>query len=94
MNALTSYAVHNLPVNSREHESKGRKRIGFHVFLSRYFFDFYKLTIYEQQEHIFSNLGVKVGEFNMDDDQSVDSTDSILKEKVPMHDVHRSACRL
>ena len=92
MNASTPYAIRNLPVNKREKESKGRDRLGFHVFLSRYFFDFYKLTIYKQQEQILLSLGVKLGPFNVDDGDSIDLTNSMWKEKVSMHDVHRAAC--
>ena len=92
MNTSSPSAIRNLVLNKREKENKGRKRLGFHVFLSRYFYDFYQLTIYKQQQQIHSSIGVRVGPFNIDDGESVDSTNSMWKEKVSMHDVHRAAC--
>ena len=54
--------------NQNEQERKERNLLGFDVFLSRLFFDFCYLTIYEQQEHAFLLLGVKLRLFNMGDE--------------------------
>ena len=92
MNTSSPSAIRNLVLNKKEKENKVRKRLGFHVFLSRYFYNFYQLTIYKQQQQIHSSIGVRVGPFNIDDGESVDFTNSTWKEKVSMHDVHRAAC--
>ena len=95
MNASSSSAIRNLQYNRREIESKNRKRLGFHVYLSRFFYDFYYLSLPEQHKYIFRTIGVRLGFLRTtlaEDDRSVDSTDSVLKENVKMHDIMRAAC--
>ena len=95
MLASSTYAVRNLRINQREREIKNRKRLGFSVYFSRYFFDFNQLTLQQQQQHIFESSGTRVGAFRVqidDDNSSIDSTNSIWKEKVSFHDIHRAAC--
>ena len=52
MDCVSPDGVLSRECNHRELGSKKRNRTGFHVFLSRYFYEFKKLSIAEQSEEI------------------------------------------
>ena len=45
----------------KEIEHRSRKRLGYHVYLSRFFFDFKCLEPQEQHNIIYQSLGIKLG---------------------------------
>ena len=66
MDDRTPEEIYKLPVSLAEKFLPSRKRTGYHVFLSRFFFEFRGLPIENQLEYIMGN--------NV---QSVESVDSI-----------------
>ena len=93
MNASTAYAIQKLPLNKKEREHRSRVQLGFHVYLSRYFFDFSLLLIIQQHQCIFSTLGTQVSSFNEgNDDGSIDSTNSMFTDRVSHRVIHKAAC--
>lgn len=90
MNILEPIDVEQLKMNDKEKEHKSRNRLGYHVFLSRYVEDFKLLPIHIKRHLIFENLHINLFP---PDDQSIDSTNSILLERVPYQYVMKSACR-
>ena len=94
MDASTPLAVRRMKVNKKEKDHKSRMRLGFHVYLSRFFYDFNKLELEKQHEYIFYNGGNRLGKFRCiaGDDVSVDSTNSLFTEKAPRLLIHQSAC--
>eukprot|EP00978_Attheya_sp_CCMP212_P035899 scaffold158865_cov55-Attheya_sp.AAC.1 len=71
MNVPSAEEVLNLPLNAKEKHHHSREHMGFHVFLSRFFFEFKTLTDEAQQEcvaHLFPQ--------NDGDSDLVDSVDT------------------
>ena len=100
MDASTAHDIIRMKMNKKEREHKGRNRLGFHVYLSRFYFEFYKLPIEQQQKEIFSSLGIDFHSLHgynnngYNEDSSIDSTDSIFTTPVNHRIVHKAACRV
>ena len=93
MNASTAYAIQKLPLNKREREHRSRVRLGFYVYLSRYFFDFSLLLIIQQHQCIFSTLGTQVSCFNEGNDNSlINSTNFMFTDRLSHRIIHKEAC--
>ena len=96
MFASNPHDIKALQLNSREKEHNSREIIGFHVYLSRYFFDFNKLDLPQQHNISFVNNSVQLGERRLDRDEDrndpINSTDALWNEKVPRECIHRMTC--
>ena len=92
MEVSTPLEILKLRLNKKEREHRSRKRLGFHVYLSRFFFDFKCLEPQEQHNIIYQSLGIKLGLLALGDDDSIDSTDSIWSYGVSHRLVFRAAC--
>lgn len=79
MNNFTSHQIINLPTTNKEEEHQGRKRTGYHVYLSYYFYTYNKLS-YEEKCEVMIQHNVWHGQ--AEDDVSIDST---LTPRLPMH---------
>eukprot|EP00978_Attheya_sp_CCMP212_P014420 scaffold36716_cov41-Attheya_sp.AAC.4 len=81
-----------LPLNEREKHNNKRSRLGFHVYLSRFFFDFKGLPELEKREIILSDpfLDEAAAGYYGVDESDEDSVDSIIQ--VRHVDVMRLAC--
>ena len=95
MDVLTANEIVELPLNKKEKNHRSRTRLAFHVYLSRYFFDFKRRSINEQNAQIFEVLGVRLGRLLLEDAE-YDSTDSAdynprVRVKVPRH-IHTLRC--
>ena len=90
----TPFLIKKLCINKKEFENRSRLRRGFHVYISWLFFEFNKLSLEEQHKFIFQKDKVRLGRYwiGENDNVSIDSTSSVLSEKVPRVVVHRSAC--
>ena len=90
MNVTTPKHVKELIMNEKEILHTGRNRLGFHVFLSRFILDFRMLSLYQQRMKI-----KKIIQINLfpSDDISIDSTSSIIDEKVHHKFVMKLACK-
>ena len=89
MNATSRREIVDLIINNKERNHQGRNRHGFHVYISRYFYDFNLLSDDEKRLHITRNLGIT---FGAPDDESIDSTNSLMFQKVRHQDVMKVAC--
>ena len=93
MRSLSPQAIINLGLTLKEVESKKRKRFGFHIFLSYYFFKYNNI---ETEEEKLEFLGRKVPV--VDEEDSVDSTDTPILERTFLNitrvDIHKTACSL
>ena len=95
-NTSTPYSIRKLTINKKENLHRSRNRLGFHVYISRFFYDFNKMSLAQQHQYIFYNDKVRLGRhriINNRDDISIDSTSSCLTEKVPRATIYRSACK-
>ena len=95
MEAITSYQIRKLGINNKEHTTKSRRWVGFHAYLSRFFYEFKKLSLQQQHDFLQKNHNVHIGRhtlLNGGDDASIDSTSSRLTEKVSRIIIHRSTC--
>ena len=106
MEDRSTSVIKSLPLNTRESEHRSRKRLGFHVFLSRYLQEFRKLGIGEQKEAVRrvnrgrNGVGGRrrpegggvMDSDNNDDESSLDSTNSEFTRKVPHLEAMRVAC--
>ena len=94
MNPLPS-SISRLCINKKERDHRSRNCSGFHVFLSWYLCDFRCLPLQEQRKMVFVNLGVRLfgvvlpGE---EEEDSIDSTNSLLLQAVPQQLAFRVAC--
>ena len=91
MFANTPILIRKLKLNEKEKDSRSRKRLGFHVYLSRYFYDFLKLPLVQQHNYAYVEFGHRLGGYRLDD-SSIDSTSSVWQEKVHHTLVHKFAC--
>ena len=83
-------------MNKKEKLHKGRNRVGFHLYLSRFFYEFNSLSITQQHYYLYKHDNIQLGVYavsNNGDDASIDSTDSVLTRKVTRLIIHRSACK-
>ena len=77
MNELSSQEVVDLPLSEREKCHQSRTRRGFHVYLSRFFTDFYCLDEQEKAAALLESMGVLQPEVDVGSDvDSIDSTDT------------------
>ena len=90
MNARTPNDVTLLKINDIEREHMSRNRLGFHVYASRFVWNFRALHM-EEQRRLVSNL---LDESNVldSDDISLDSTNSNINEDVKYRAVFKLAC--
>ena len=90
MNVTTLKHVKELIMNEKEILHTSKKRLGFHVSLSRFILDFCMLSLYQQRMKI-----KKIIQINLfpSDDISIDSTSSIIDEKVHHKFVMKLACK-
>ena len=80
--------IMNLPQTKREREHRGRKRIGYHVYLSYYFYLFGELEN-EEKRAIMRRYNVWDDVDDDDDDGSIDTT---MTPRHPMHyEISRTA---
>lgn len=89
MNISQPRYVTKLFINTKEEEHKSRNRLGFHVFLSRYIYDFRKLSLMQQKHLVKMKLSIN---FFPREDVSIDSTSSLIDEKVKHCYVMKLAC--
>ena len=93
MDAITPFAIRKQRMNKREEEHTSRERLGFHVFISRFFFDFKKLSLAQKHLYLFKQDGLLQGMYTaIGDDESIDSTDSLLTDPISRVVIYRSAC--
>ena len=94
MEASSPFLVRRININKKEKDHKSRERLGFHIYLLRFFYNFNQLQLKEQHEYIFNNGGHRLGKFCciLGNDVSVDSTKSLFTEKVPGQLIHQSTC--
>ena len=83
MRVYNKKIIEKLPLSSKEKFNDNRNRKGFHVYLSRFFIDFNKLSEEEKLQFVASTLPTTVSltyapELE-DDDVSWDSTDTPLQ---------------
>lgn len=65
-------------MNTKEEKHKSRNQIGFHFFLSRYIYDFCKLSLQEQRRFFPLKLSINLfPRYN----SSINSTSSLIDEK-------------
>ena len=74
MDTNTPDKIKNLPYTESERLHLSRKRNGFHVYLVQYLKEFKKQSRNEQEEVIANTVGIDI----TGDDESIDSTDSIV----------------
>lgn len=94
MFASTSCAIETLPLSQRERDHRSRTRLGFHVFVSRFFADFKTLQDEEKWERVSTLMGVRRHRediIEIHSDESVDSSDSD-ESTIPVYQVMRLAC--
>ena len=91
MFANTPILIRKLKMNQKEKDSRNRKRLGFHVYLSRFFYNFSQLSLQRQHQYAYVEYGHRIGMYRPDD-SSIDSTSSIWQEKVHHTLVHKFAC--
>ena len=90
MNARVAIDVKKLPINEKERLHDSRNRLGFYVFLSRFIEDFRKLSLDQQKLKIYKEIYINLFP---PDDVSIDSTFSIIDEKVHHKFVMKLACK-
>ena len=74
MDTNTPDKIKNLPYTESERLHLSRKRNVFHVYLVQYLKEFKKQSCNEQQEVVANTVGIDI----TGDDESIDSTDSIV----------------
>ena len=74
-------------MNESEENHRGRRRTGYHVYMSQFFGEFKILSTEEQRETLRTS-GVSRGVVIKQDDESLDSTDSRLYT-IKHHDLIR-----
>ena len=89
MNASSSEEVTLLPLNHKEVEHRSRSRRGFHVYLSRIFFDFKTQTDTQKRDEL-SSVSDGISQTCYESVVSIDSVDSI--EVIKHIEVMRLAC--
>ena len=95
-NISTPYSIRKLTINKKEYLHRSRNRLGFHVYISRFFYEFNKMSLAQQHQYIFNKDRVRLGRhriINNWDDVSINSTSLCLTEKVPRATIYRSACK-
>ena len=75
-------------IDTKEEEDKRRNRLGFHVFLSRYIYDFCKLSVLQQKNGQHETFD----QFFPSDDIYIDSTRLLIDEKVKHCYIMKLAC--
>ena len=90
MNTRCAKDVKNLSLNEKERLYNSRNRLGFHVFLSRFIDDFRKLSLLQQRLKIYNEININLFP---PDDVSIDSTSSMINEKVHHKFVMKLACK-
>ena len=93
MRSLTPQTIINLELTLKEVESKKRKRYGFHLFLSYYFFQYNNIKTKEEKlEFLGRQLPV------VDEEQSVDSIDTPIFGRIFRNitciDIFKTACSI
>ena len=86
MEASTLPSILNLPLSEKEREHKSRNRIGPHVFLSRFFFDFKKLSPDEKTDLIYGASGTAPSPYD-----DIDSVDTPPDQRIPVGEISRKA---
>ena len=86
MDATTPQNVINLPRSEKERLHKSRNRVGHHIFLSRYFFDFKNLSSDKKIEVIYGPGGEPDNPYG-----DVDSVDTPPQERITVGDISRKA---
>ena len=81
MFAVSPDDIQNLPLSYIEKSHRSRKRLGFHVFLSRYFLDFKGASDVERNEVALGLPGIVIkDEFDDDSDNSA-ANHNVMKGK-------------
>lgn len=75
MNNYTTDEILVLPMSVKERDHTSRSRQGWHVFISRYFYEFQQLPLQER-------LQLTGSSSNISDKDSFDSVDTIKNTKV------------
>ena len=90
MNARVPKDVIKLCLNKKEILHNSRNRLGFHVFLSRFIQDFRNLSLEQQRLKIHNEIFINLFPH---DDVSIDSTSSMIVEKVHHKFMMKLACK-
>ena len=97
MYASTSADVRNLPLSDRENNSRSRRRVGYHVYLSRYFLDFNNSSeaIRNKAARALPNFRVVNDIFDEDSDDSATNHNVAITNRLPSFrpgDIMKLAC--
>ena len=97
MYASSSADVRNLPFSEREDSHRGRRRLGYHVYLSRYFVDFNRSSEAARTKaaRALPNFQVKKDIFDEDSDDSATNHNVAIINRLPSFrpgDIMKLAC--